>query len=101
MIVHTHFVFPQIPTISDVLICTLGHRAMVKEQLHLASDLWAAGISAQVLYDTTNVSPNALKFWVQFHILSYIIDLSDKHNNLKKIYVQGIPLRGNEVSQRF
>ncbi|XP_064621826.1 eIF-2-alpha kinase GCN2-like isoform X2 [Lineus longissimus] len=43
----------EIPTISDVLICTLGHRAMVKEQLHLASDLWAAGISTQVLYDTT------------------------------------------------
>ncbi len=40
----------------DVLVCSLGHKTMIKEKLHVLRDLWAAGIKADLIHDATKVS---------------------------------------------
>ena len=35
----------------DVLLCSLGHKAMEREKLALAQKLWAAGIATDIIHD--------------------------------------------------
>jgi len=44
------------PTATDVLVCTLGQRTLLKEKLALVKDLWSAGLSADIAHDATWVS---------------------------------------------
>ena len=40
----------------EVLVCSLGHKAMMKEKLHVLRDLWATGLKADLIHDTTKVN---------------------------------------------
>ena len=45
----------QIDSRCDVLVCSLGHKPMMKEKLHVLRDLWAAGLKADLIHDSTKV----------------------------------------------
>ena len=44
------------PTATDVLVCTLGQRTLLREKLALVKDLWSGGLSADIAHDATWVS---------------------------------------------
>ena len=37
-----------------MVICAVGHKLMVNERLRVGRELWAAGLRAEVLYDSTD-----------------------------------------------
>ena len=43
-------------TAVDVMVCSVGHKNMAREKLSLARELWAAGMSADIMHDNALVS---------------------------------------------
>lgn len=39
----------------DTLVCSLSHKALLKEKMNVLQDLWSAGLSAQLFSESTQV----------------------------------------------
>ena len=63
----------------SVLVCWLGRESLQKECLGLVRDLWAHGISADILYESMEVDSieDVQKFCREFNI-PHIVILGDK-----------------------
>ena len=46
-----------IPSAFDVFVCSAGHNPMLAERMGIARDLWKAGISATISYDSKDMTP--------------------------------------------
>ncbi|ELU08630.1 hypothetical protein CAPTEDRAFT_220708 [Capitella teleta] len=44
-----------LPTRCDVLVCSIGHKAMLREKMSMIKDLWAAGLHAELHLDATQL----------------------------------------------
>ncbi|CAH1791711.1 unnamed protein product [Owenia fusiformis] len=60
----------------DILVCTLGHKSMIKEKLSVVRDLWAAGLKANILLDTSLSLEEILENCRQSHV-SHIVIMKD------------------------
>ena len=43
------------PKTYDIAVCSLGQKTSVKDKLAIAKELWAAGLSAEVIHDAAMV----------------------------------------------
>lgn len=58
-LIHVHHIeFFQLnpPSPYDILVCTIGHKPMLKERMTIVQDLWAAGLRAEVYLETMQVN---------------------------------------------
>ena len=39
----------------DVLVCSLGHKSLMKEKLSVLKELWKVGVSSTLMHDTNQV----------------------------------------------
>lgn len=63
----------------SVLVCWLGRESLQKECLGLVRDLWAHGISADILYESMEIDSieDVQKFCREFRI-PHVVILGDK-----------------------
>jgi len=73
-----------IAQLTDVLVCSVGHRAMTKEQLSIARDLWSIGISANVYLDASQ-SLEEIKDYCRENHISYLIVQKDTESSIFKV----------------
>ncbi len=45
----------ELPKTYDIAVCSLGQKPHVKDKLVIAKDLWAVGLSVEVLHDSSMV----------------------------------------------
>ncbi|XP_013386608.1 eIF-2-alpha kinase GCN2 isoform X2 [Lingula anatina] len=87
----------------DIIVCTLGHKPMIKEQLSVAKDLWAAGLKVDVLYDTTQ-SLDAVQDYCKEKGISYMVILesgSIKVRSLEKERIREVDVGALELVDHF
>jgi hypothetical protein len=74
----------QVPAAQDVVVCSLGSQAFIKEKLAVTKELWAAGVSATILYETNQVCKD--------HSLALLCP-SSSESLLKLIFVVGLSVK--------
>jgi len=70
--------------LTDTLVCSVGHRAMTKELLSIARDLWSIGISADVYLDATK-SLEEIKDHCRENHISYLVVQKDSGTSIFKV----------------
>ncbi|XP_064601948.1 eIF-2-alpha kinase GCN2-like [Liolophura sinensis] len=69
---------------SDILVCTIGHKAMLKERLNVVRDLWSAGLRAEVLYEALQTLEDIQERCKTLSI-SHIVILKDSETGHVKV----------------
>jgi len=73
-----------LPQLADALVCSVGHRAVTKELLTIARDLWSVGISADVHLDASQ-SLEEIKDHCRENRISYLIVKKDSESSVFKV----------------
>jgi len=73
-----------IPPLTDALVCSVGHRAMTKELLTVARELWSIGISVDMYQDATQ-SLEEIKDHCRANHISYLIVQKDADSSIFKV----------------
>ncbi|KAK3093827.1 hypothetical protein FSP39_020697, partial [Pinctada imbricata] len=66
----------------DVLVCTIGHKPMLKERMCIIRELWNAGIRAEIQHETMQAQEDIQEFCRSAGI-SYMVVLKDGESGVK------------------
>ena len=75
---------PLISPLTDALVCSVGHRAMTKEVLSIARDLWSIGISVDLYLDATQ-SLEDIKDHCRENHIGYLVVQKDSESSIFKV----------------
>jgi len=72
-----------LPSITDVLICSVGHRQMYSEQLMIARELWDTGVNAEISDGVPNLEEN--KEYCRLHRIGHLVVKKDSGISIHKV----------------
>ncbi|XP_048732268.2 eIF-2-alpha kinase GCN2-like [Ostrea edulis] len=70
------------PSPYDILVCTIGHKPMLKERMTIVQDLWAAGLRAEVYLETMQAQEDIQEF-CRSNGVSFMVTLKDGDTGVK------------------
>ncbi|XP_074662114.1 eIF-2-alpha kinase GCN2-like [Tubulanus polymorphus] len=73
-----------LPKVYDVMVCSVGHRMLLKEQLFVSKELWAVGISTHVLFSSTQ-SLEEIQDFCRDSFVSHLVILKDGESNTARV----------------
>jgi translation initiation factor 2-alpha kinase 4 len=73
-----------VPTLTDALVCSLGHRSVTRELLTIVKELWAVGVLADIYIDGTQ-SLEEIKDYCRENHISHLILQKDCEISLIKL----------------
>lgn len=73
-----------VPQLTDALVCSVGHRAMTKEVLSIARDLWSVGISADIYLDASQ-SLEEIKDHCRENHISFLVVKKDSECSVFRV----------------
>ncbi|KAL5008543.1 hypothetical protein ScPMuIL_014124 [Solemya velum] len=68
----------------DILVCTIGHKPMLKERLRIVKNLWAAGLKVDILHDTLQ-SLEEIQNYCKHNSISQLVILKDSDTGSVKV----------------
>ncbi|KAL4238496.1 Eukaryotic translation initiation factor 2 alpha kinase 4 [Mactra antiquata] len=74
----------QPPGAYDVLVCTIGHKAMEKERMLLVRELWSAGIKAEILLKTLE-GQEEIQDYCRVHGIFHLVILKDSEGSSVRV----------------
>eukprot|EP00058_Branchiostoma_floridae_P027964 XP_002613455.1 hypothetical protein BRAFLDRAFT_71943 [Branchiostoma floridae] len=76
----------QVPSTCDILVCTIGRSSLLKERMRVVRDLWAAGLRAEILYDSMQSPEEIQDHCKQAGILHMVIlNIKDHESDMVRV----------------
>ncbi|ESO93561.1 hypothetical protein LOTGIDRAFT_119057 [Lottia gigantea] len=66
----------EVPSSHDIVVCSVGHKTLLKERLRVVKELWAAGLRAEVFYDSVQ-NLEEVHMYCRNYDITYIVCLKD------------------------
>ncbi|XP_022092964.1 eIF-2-alpha kinase GCN2-like isoform X2 [Acanthaster planci] len=70
------------PSVCDVLVCTIGSGSSYKDRIKVVRDLWASGLRADILYDSS-MPLEEIQDYCRAVGISFLIVLKDRNETVK------------------
>ncbi|XP_038072297.1 eIF-2-alpha kinase GCN2-like isoform X2 [Patiria miniata] len=70
------------PSVCDVLVCAIGSSSSYKDKIKVVRDLWASGLRADILYDST-MPLEEIQDYCRAVSISYLVVLKDRNETVK------------------
>ncbi|XP_077990931.1 eIF-2-alpha kinase GCN2-like [Glandiceps talaboti] len=88
-----------IPSVIDILVCVVGSKPLFKERIKVVRDLWAAGLRADMIYDST-MSWEEIQDYCKEECIPHLVMLKDVESGNVKVHVKSFDTERGVIEKK-